>query len=309
MRLLCIALLLTFSVSASGIITIATGSTSGLYYATGGAICRIFNLSSTNGSKCIVESTPGSSYNLNAAEGTLNSFALVQADELHKYLETKKQESKPSTIATVLPLYTETFVLVVSKNSGITTINDIANKKFNIGVEGSGVRNFTATLLKHLKLKSSSFKKITTESQSAIENSICNNTIDATIFVSGQPNPTLNNLIEKCDAKIIPLPQDFITSITNNNPYYSLAEIPAGMYVNHTSPIQTVGTQAILITSQETESEDVYNLVNNILVNFESFKQYSPVMQTMSTEELQNAISQLPLIHASAIKAFKNNQQ
>ena len=74
--------LISFSAFATEIITIATGSTSGLYYPSGGAICRIFNLSAKNEKKCIVESTPGSEYNLNAVEGGLNNFAFVQADEL-----------------------------------------------------------------------------------------------------------------------------------------------------------------------------------------------------------------------------------
>lgn len=289
------------------VLTIATGSMSGLYYPSGGAICRIFNLSASEENKCIVESTPGSEYNLNAIEGGLNNFAFVQADELFTYIQNQKKEEKETEIKVVFPLYTETFAMVVSKDSQINSIADIKGKNINIGVEGSGVRNFTSRIIQFLDTKSTDFKNITTANQASAEHLLCSGALDATLVISGQPSNTLKNLTENCGAKIIPLPQELINSVIKNNNFYTISKIPAGMYYEHTNDIQTVGTRAILITSKYTSDDIVYNLVTYIVKNFESFHQYSPVMQKMSVEEISTTgLTHFP-IHPSASKAFKEN--
>ena len=303
----CILCIFIISFPAFGveIITIATGSTSGLYYPSGGAICRIFNLSSKNEKKCIVESTPGSEYNLNAVESGLNNFAFVQADELLTYFSEKKKIGQTSSITTVFPLYTETFLLVVSKNSGITNINEIKGKRINVGVDGSGVRDFTSKMLKFLNFKVSDFK-VVSENQSITENSICSNTIDASIIIGGQPNKTVQTLIERCGAKIIPLPQDFIQFAMEENAFYSIATIPSGMYAGYTQAIPTLGTKALLVTSKYTSDEIIYSLTSYIIKNFESFKQYSPVMMQNTMQSINPSTLQFP-VHNSAIQAFKEN--
>jgi TRAP transporter TAXI family solute receptor len=305
-RLMYIVFFITFTAHSSDIVTIATGSTSGLYYPSGGAICRIFNLSSNGETKCIVESTPGSEYNLNAVEGGLNNFAFVQADEFFSYIKMKQKDGKESGVQIVFPLYTETFVMIVSKDSGINTVEDIRGKRINIGVDGSGVRNFTSSIIKYLGAKSTDFKSIFTENQSSIEHFICNNIIDASLVVSGQPNSMIKNLIENCGAKIIPFSEDFIKSIMQQNSFYTVSEIPGGMYFGYNQNIQTVGTKALLVTSKYTSDEKIYNIVSYIIQNFGSFKQYSPVTERMTVEALNANLPQFP-VHPSVIKAFREN--
>lgn len=299
--------LVTISISKAEVLTIATGSMSGLYYPSGGALCRIFNLSASEDTKCIVESTPGSEYNLSAIEGGLNNFAFVQADELFTYIQNKEKEGQSTNIKVVFPLYTETFVMVASKDAQISSLSDIKGKNINIGAEGSGVRNFTSRIIQHLDAKSTDFKNISTANQTSAEHLLCSGSIDATLIVSGQPSPTLRNLIENCGAKIIPFPQSFINKVIQENNFYSITKIPSGMYYGYSADIQTVGTRAILITSKYIPDDTIYNLTNYVVKNFQSFCQYSPVTQRMSVEAINtNSLTQFP-IHPSAMKAFKEN--
>ena len=61
-------------VSAVEFITIGTGGVTGVYYPTGGAICRLVNKGKKeHGVRCSVESTGGSVYNIN----TVLLFTLV----------------------------------------------------------------------------------------------------------------------------------------------------------------------------------------------------------------------------------------
>src|SRR5664280_2876183 len=62
-------------------VTIGTGGVTGVYYAVGGAICRLMNKSrAETGLRCSVESTGGSVFNANAIKSGELDFGLAQSD-------------------------------------------------------------------------------------------------------------------------------------------------------------------------------------------------------------------------------------
>ncbi|NJR69575.1 MAG: C4-dicarboxylate ABC transporter substrate-binding protein, partial [Synechococcales cyanobacterium CRU_2_2] len=61
--------------------TIGTGGVTGVYYAVGGAVCRLMNKDrATTGIRCSVESTGGSVFNVNAIKSGELEFGLSQSD-------------------------------------------------------------------------------------------------------------------------------------------------------------------------------------------------------------------------------------
>jgi TRAP transporter TAXI family solute receptor len=62
-------------------VTIGTGGVTGVYYAVGGAICRLMNKDrKAHGIRCSVESTGGSAFNVNTIKGGELDFGLAQSD-------------------------------------------------------------------------------------------------------------------------------------------------------------------------------------------------------------------------------------
>ena len=60
-------------------ITIGTGGVTGVYYPTGGAICRLVNKGkAAHGVRCTVESTGGSVYNINTIRAGELDMGIVQ---------------------------------------------------------------------------------------------------------------------------------------------------------------------------------------------------------------------------------------
>ena len=71
----------TGSWAQQSFITIGTGGVMGVYYAAGGAICRLVNKDrSQHGTHCRVESTGGSIFNVNALKDKELDFGIVQSD-------------------------------------------------------------------------------------------------------------------------------------------------------------------------------------------------------------------------------------
>ena len=78
--------------NAAEFVTIGTGGVTGVYYPTGGAICRLVNKGrKDHGVRCSVESTGGSIYNLNTIRGGELDMGIVQSDwQYHSYNGTSK---------------------------------------------------------------------------------------------------------------------------------------------------------------------------------------------------------------------------
>ena len=81
---------------AQQFISIGTGGVTGVYYPTGGAICRLVNKSrKEHGIRCAVESTGGSVYNINTIKAGELEFGVAQSDwQYHAFNGTSKFEGR-----------------------------------------------------------------------------------------------------------------------------------------------------------------------------------------------------------------------
>src|SRR6478735_2253303 len=69
------------AVAQQKFVTIGTGGVTGVYYAVGGAVCRLMNKSrAETGLRCSVESTGGSVFNVNAIKSGELEFGMTQSD-------------------------------------------------------------------------------------------------------------------------------------------------------------------------------------------------------------------------------------
>merc|ERR1712034_278321 len=75
-------------------VTIGTGGVTGVYYPTGGAICRLVNRGRRDhGIRCSAESTGGSVYNINTLRAGELDFGVAQSDwQYHAYHGTSSFE-------------------------------------------------------------------------------------------------------------------------------------------------------------------------------------------------------------------------
>lgn len=295
------------SFAESKFVTIGTGGVTGVYYPAGGAICRLVNRNrKKHGIRCSVESTGGSIYNLNALEQGNLDLGVVQSDwQYHAYEGTGPFEGKGSrtNLRSLFSLHTEVFTIAVRQDSGIEKLDDLVNKRVNIGNPGSGQRATMDVIMAAKGWNQNTFKLASELKASEQPQALCDNKIDAMIYASGHPNGAIQEVTTSCRAKLINVTGAEVDEIVKAGQYYAYANIPGGLYVGNSEDIKSFGVKATFVTTSDLDEEVAYQIVKAVFDNFESFKNLHPVFQNLTPEELIYSGNTAPL-HPGAKRYF-----
>jgi len=296
------------AVAQQQFISIGTGGVTGVYYPTGGAICRLVNKNrKEHGIRCSAESTGGSVYNINTVRAGELEFGVAQSDwQYHAYKGTSKfEEQGPfEDERAVFSVHPEPFTLVVRKGSGIGGFGDLKGKKVNVGNPGSGQRATTEVVMDAMGMEMSDFALASELKGSEMAQAICDGKIDAMIYTIGHPAAAINEAASTCDVEIVSVAGPEIDGLVSANSYYRVANIPAGMYKGTENEVTTFGVGATFITSAKVPEEVVYTVVKAVFDNFDDFKKLHPAFANLSEAQMISDGLSAPL-HDGAAKYYK----
>ena len=195
------------AVSADSFITIGTGGVTGVYYPTGGAICRLVNKGrKEHHVRCSVESTGGSIYNLNTIRAGELDMGVAQSDwQYHAYNGTSKfkDQGPNKDLRAVFSVHPEPFTVVARADSGIKSFDDLKGKRVNIGNPGSGQRGTMEVLMAAKGWKKSDFTLASELKASEQSKALCDNKIDAMIYTVGHPSGSIKEATTSCDTVLV----------------------------------------------------------------------------------------------------------
>ncbi|MES9813261.1 MAG: TAXI family TRAP transporter solute-binding subunit [Candidatus Thiodiazotropha sp.] len=305
---LCLLLAPIFGIAAEQRFTsIGTGGLTGVYYPTGGAICRLLNKGrKSHGIRCSVESTGGSIFNLNTiASGELD-FGVAQSDwQYHAYNGSSKfsQQGANKSLRAVFSIHSEPFTVMARNDSNIKVFTDLKGKRVNIGNPGSGQRGTMEVLMHEYNWNKGDFKLASELKATEQARALCDNKIDAMIYTVGHPNASIKEAATACDTHLVPVSGEVVNALITTNPYYASAVIPAGMYRGSESETATFGVKATLVTSETVDEEVVYRLVKAVFENLAVFRKLHPAFTHLQAEEMLKGNS--APFHAGALRYYK----
>ncbi|MEM8823807.1 MAG: TAXI family TRAP transporter solute-binding subunit [Pseudomonadota bacterium] len=276
-------------------IAIGTGGVTGVYYPTGGAICRLVNRDrAEHGIRCGVESTGGSVFNINAIRGGELEFGVAQSDwQFHAFNGTSRfEEQGPfEGLRAVFSVHPEPFTVVARADAGISTFEDLQGKRVNVGNPGSGQRGTMEVLMEAMGWTMDDFA-VAAELQAAEQSqALCDNNIDAMIYTVGHPSGSIQEATTACDSVLVTVANDAVNGLVEENSFYRTATIPGGMYRGTDEDVQTFGVGATFVTSADVPEEVVYTVVSAVFENLDQFRGLHPAFanldaQTMATDSL-----------------------
>ncbi|HPE59787.1 MAG TPA: TAXI family TRAP transporter solute-binding subunit [Thiolinea sp.] len=289
-------------------ISIGTGGVTGVYYPTGGAICRLVNKNrKEHGIRCSAESTGGSIYNINTVRSGELDFGVAQSDaqyNAYNGVSDFTDAGKFEDLRSVFALHPEPFTLVVRADTGIKSFEDLKGKKVNVGNPGSGQRATTEVVMGAYGMEMGDFALAAELKGSEMAQALCDGKIDAMIYTIGHPAAAITEAATTCDVKLVDVKGEPIDKLVADNPYYSVAVIPAGTYTGTDEDVTTFGVGATLISSAKVPDEVVYTVTKAVFDNFDDFKKLHPAFANLKEEEMiKNGLS-APL-HEGAVKYYK----
>ncbi|EFO33713.1 31 kDa immunogenic protein [Roseibium sp. TrichSKD4] len=288
-------------------ISIGTGGVTGVYYPTGGAICRLVNKNrKEHGIRCSVESTGGSVYNINTIRAGELEFGVAQSDwQFHAYNGTSKFEDqgKFEDLRAVFSVHPEPFTLIVRKGTGIEGFADLKGKKVNVGNPGSGQRATMEVVMDAFGIAMDDFALASELKGSEMAQALCDGKIDAMIYTIGHPAAAVTEAATTCDVELVSVAGEPIEKLIADNPYYRSATVPGGMYKGTDNDVTTFGVGATFVTSAKVPDEVVYTVVKGVFENFSDFKGLHPAFANLKEEEMAKDGLSAP-VHAGAAKYY-----
>ncbi|SHG68392.1 TAXI family TRAP transporter solute-binding subunit [Marivita hallyeonensis] len=288
-------------------ISIGTGGVTGVYYPTGGAICRLVNRDrKEHGIRCAVESTGGSVYNINTIKAGELEFGVAQSDwQYHAFNGTSRFEENPfPEIRAMFSVHPEPFTLLVRGDSGITSFEEIKGKRVNVGNPGSGQRATMEVVMDAFGIGMDDLALATEYKGSEMAKQICDDNIDAMIYTVGHPAAAIQEATTTCDVKLVSVTGAPIEKLVADNPFYRVATIPGGMYAGNDQETTTFGVGATFVTKESIPEETAYIVAKAVMSNLDDFRGLHPAFANLKAEEMVSDGLSAPL-HPGAERAYK----
>lgn len=253
--------------------TIGTAATGGTYFPIGALIANV--ISNPPGSRpcdrggscgvpgliAVAQSTQGSIENINRLGPRDLQSALVQSDIASwAYTGTDIFQGQPprTNLRAIANLYPEDLHIVVRRDSGIETIEDLRGKQISLGEEQSGTRVEALVILEHYGI---SLKDIAPsyDRPGVAADKLERGQIDAFFLVSGSPVAAVAELADRIPIALLPIGQDKATEIIAKHPFFTISSTQPGIYEGvDLTPTLSVG--AIWVVDEAIDEELVYQI-------------------------------------------------
>ncbi|MGL6444251.1 TAXI family TRAP transporter solute-binding subunit, partial [Aeromonas hydrophila] len=285
------ALALPLQAATPAYLTIGTGPLNGVYYPTGGAICRLINEeTASHGLHCSVQSTSGSLANLKALHQGKVQLALVQSDVVHHAAHSTGPfmgQAPDEQLRSLYRLHQESLTLLASANSNINTLADIEGKRVDLGNPGSGEHITSQALLDAMGWQAKSFAPVIPAAANNRLEGLCDGTLDAAFVVAGHPNQAIGDLTGRCKARLIPIEGEQVDALLKQHPYYQRSRIGANLYPGQPSGVNTFAVTAELVALASLPEGEVRTVRDVLSGRLKQFTRLHPALTALTLEGMQ----------------------
>ena len=296
------------AVAQQKFMTIGTGGVTGVYYAAGGAICRLVNKDrAKHGLRCSVESTGGSVFNINTIKAGELDLGVAQSDVQFNSAKGQgqfKEAGAYGDLRAVMSLHPEPFTVLARKEVTAKNFSDLKGKKVNVGNPGSGTRSSLEELIGAMNWKLTDFALASELKADEHGPALCDGKIDGFFYGVGHPSANIQDPTTSCGAKLISLTGPAVDKLVAEKPYYAKATIAGNLYPNNPNPTQTYGVLATVVTSSKVPADTVYAVVKAVFDNFNEFKGLHPALAYLTPENMVKDGLSAPL-HEGALRYYK----
>jgi len=282
-------------------ITLATGGTSGTYYAVGGAMQTVLNDKLTL-CELNTESTGASKANVNLITDGEAQMAILQSDVVsyaHTGTNTFAETGVEDSALWVAGLYNETVQIIATTD--ITDISQLAGRTVCMGDVGSGTRVNAEQILAAYGMTADDVNAVSGSFQDGVDG-IKDGKVDAAFTVAGAPTTAITDLATTNSFNMLSLTDEALAYIHENFPFLVDDNLPADTYKG-IPETRCVAVQAALVASKDISADVVYELLKTMFDNKDALVTGHAKFQFLDASYASSGAS-VPL-HPGAEKFYK----
>jgi len=285
----------------TGSYLMGTGGATGNYYAFGSAVTTVLN--DVLGCNITVNSTGGSTENARLLGSGENEFAMIQSD-VYSYAQEGIELFEGGAITNfqaISACYPEMVQIVVRKDSGITSVADMAGKNVCVGDVGSGYEVAARQILGAYGMSYDDINE-TFADQSTARNGIQDGTFDAMFMCSGFPNSNVVEMSLGGKIDVISIDEEHLKILTEKYPFYS-AFAPEVNEYNLDHELVSVAVKCMMVCSDTFTEDEIYALTKALYENLDDIREINAKANYVS---LEGALSGIPCnLHPGAAKYYE----
>ena len=247
---------------------IATGGTTGTYYAVGNALVTTIG-DKLSLSKLTAVDSGASKANVQLVTANQAQMSILQSDVLNYAHngsggETMFDGAADKNSLWVAGVYNETVQLVTAPS--ITSIEDLKGKTVCVGDVGSGTALNAAQVLEAYDMTFDDIK-VMYDSFSGGAEALKNGQCDAAFTVSGAPTPALTDLATAYNFNMPSLSDEAVSYLTTNYPFLVQDNLPANTYTCVADETVCVAVKAVFTASKDLSEDVVYEITKAMFDN------------------------------------------
>jgi TRAP transporter TAXI family solute receptor len=277
--------------------SIATGTTGGVYYPLGGALANYLSRG-IPGMSATAEVTGGSTANFQLLGANRVGLLFGQVDAAVDAVRGAGPfRGRVVPARAIGVLYTNRMQVVTTTGTGIRSMADLKGKRISTGAPGSATELFAFRLIEAAGLdRERDFRARERLSPAESTNAIKDGKLDAYFFVSGVPTSAITDLAATPGTTIQLIDHADLHQkiVEKNGPVYFPEEIPAGTYPGQAQPNRQLSVANILAVREDMPAEMVTNILRITWDNREDWGRVHPEARNFTLAAQKTAAAGIP---------------
>ncbi len=266
-------------------VSIGTGGTGGLFYVIGAGMAEIINQNMPE-TTARAEVTGASVENIRRVAADQMTFGFSSSSTLYEASVGEGPFEEALPVSGMAYLYPAVLQIATTADTGIETIDDLADKTISLGPPGSNAAVLAQRILEAYGVFNPGNVQFLSYSEGT--NALMNETVDAAVVLAGAPTAALIDLAAQRDMRLIPVESDRVEGMLEEYPFYQMHEIKPGTYDGQDEPVTVINDPATLFTSQDASEETIYQITKAIFDNLDTLAQVHPQAAEIAVDTAPN---------------------
>jgi TRAP transporter TAXI family solute receptor len=237
----------------------------------------------------LVQATNGSNENVSMCQTGDIDIGMANCDSLYAAYngEMSYADSGQQDIQEVAALYESQLHVFVTEKSGITDISQLKGKKVCVGSQGTSYLFVNEALLEAYGISIDDIEPYYMDYAESAE-ALANGDIDAAFQTGGYPIAGIQQSASSTAFRMLPVDEDVIASLTEEYPFISTTEIPAGTYEKQANEdaVSTLGYMTCLFCSSKADDDQIYAFVKLMMENLDSYQDTNDATRQISPDTI-----------------------